>query len=219
MQTRKLALAALVAAAALSITGCSGISPEAPVSSPVAAPAASVATDAGPNDVMPEFFEQGDFYFVSADNVVGKFTIPGEAPADLEALRKTAGAPAVSYLSVKLDARQATDGANMYSLTLFDPAGKKYEFTSAEEVISGWRELLPEGLDDNDSIDLYNRYVDASNAETYHIEVAEVGTIRMVSASATLPEEITRVAVQPLGGFDETEAYPVEMGQGLDLDF
>lgn len=226
MKTRKFALVALVAASALTFAGCSGATAPEPTVAPSAAAVAvsppvesalpEAATDAGPNDVMPEYFEPGDFYFVSAENVVGKFTIPGKAPADLEALRQTADAPAVSYLEVKLDARDATDGANMYALTVFDPEGKKYEFTSAPEVISGWQELLPY---DEDDPTLYNRYVDAYNAESYHVEMAEVGTIRMVSTSTTLPTKITRVAVSPLGGFDEVEAYPVSMGQGLDLDY
>ena len=223
MQTRKFALAALAASVALSIAGCAGGSPEPAVSSPAAAPAATVApssseapvaTDAGPNDVMPEFFEQGDFYFVSAENVVGKFTIPGDPVPRLESLRKAAGAAPVSYLTVKLDGRQATDGANMYALDIFDPDGKKYSFTDAYSVIGEWHESV-----DIEDTDLYNRFVDAINAEPYHVDKSEVGTIVMVSDSPKLPTEITRISVMPLGAFGETDAYPVEMGQGLDLGF
>lgn len=225
MKTRKLALAAIVAAAAITMAGCSA----SPVPAPTASPAAASAVDsppaetssvesaqdtAVPNDAMPEFFEQGDFYFVTNVNVVGKFTIPGKKPSDLESLRKAAAGSAVSYLEVKLDARQATDGANMFSLTMFDPAGKKYVFSQVNETISKWRDL-----NDPDDVDLYNRYVNAENAEAYHIEQSEVGTIRMVSTSTVLPTKITRIAVEALGAGDETEAYPVSMGQGLNLDF
>lgn len=225
MKTRKLALAAIVAAAAITMAGCSASPAPAPATSPAAAPAEdslpaetvpveSAQDTAVPNDAMPEFFEQGDFYFVTNVNVVGKFTIPGKKPSDLESLRKAASGSAVSYLEVKLDARQATDGANMYSLTMFDPAGKKYVFSQVNETISKWRDL-----NDPDDVDLYNRYVNAENAEAYHIEQSEVGTIRMVSTSTVLPTKITRIAVEALGMGDETEAYPVSMGQGLNLDF
>lgn len=219
MKTRK-PLAAAVAAAMIVMAGCSATPAPAPSTAtgaaPVtdSAPAETAPAESAPMDEMPSVFSQGDFYFVSTDNVVGKFTIPGKKPADLETLRNAAGAPPVSYLSVKLDARQATDGANMYSLTLFDPDGKKYVFNQVSETIGEWRDM-----NDPDDVDLYNRYVDAENAEAYHVEVAEVGTIRMVSTSTTLPTEITRVAVEPLGMGDETEAYPVSMGQGLNLDF
>lgn len=216
MKTSKHALTACLAAAMIAMAGCSASPAPAPEASPSAAPAVDSPppSESGPNDVMPEYFEQGDFYFVSADNMVGKFTIPGKAPRDLEALRKAAGAPAVSYLSVKLDGREATDGANMYSLTLFDPDGKKYVFEQVSETVGEWRDR-----NDMDDTDLYNRYVDAENAEAYHVEQSEVGAIRMVSTSTTLPKKIVRIAVEPLGAFGETEAYPVSMGQGLNLDF
>lgn len=165
-------------------------------------------------DEMPSVFSQGDFYFVSEANMVGKFTIPGKKPADLESLRNVVGAPAVSYLEVKLDGRQATDSVNMYALTLFDPDGKKYEFHPISDAMEEWRDRV-----DTDDTDLYNRFIDASNAEPYMVDQAEVGTLRMFSKSTTLPTEITRVAVWPAGVFEETEAYPVSMGQGLNLDF
>lgn len=215
MKTRRTALVALVAAAGLAMAGCSADPmPEPPAAESTPPAVDSTPTESSPMDAMPESFEQGDFYFVSADNVVGKFTIPGDPVPRLESLRKGAKAGPVSYLSVKLDARDATDGANMYALTMFDPDGKKYEFQSAESTISDWMDLV-----DTDDTDLYNRFVDASNAEPYHVEAAEVGTIVMTSKENVLPKEITRIAVSPLGAFDETEAYPVSMGQGLNLDF
>lgn len=222
-KNQKLAAAAVLAVSAMLFTGCAAGTAPTPAQVSQAAPNATapIAPYTAPpmdddggaaagtgEDGLPSVMGLGQYGFLSEAGVVGEFTLWGKAPAHLESLRLAAGAAPVTYVSVSLDARQATDGSNMYEMDLFDPDGNKYVFQSADTVIGEWADTI-----DMDDYALYNRFADAANDEPYYVDRAEKGTIVMIyEGTKKLPSEFSRVAVQPLGMGDDVDAWPIQDG-------
>ncbi|WP_460994404.1 hypothetical protein [Sinomonas soli] len=134
---------------------------------------------------------------------MGKLDLPGKAPADLEALRSTAGAGKVTYATVKVDNRKGTALANMYELSVYDAAGKEYTMKNAYKVVDEWRQSKP----DLDS-ETYNRFIKASNK---YMDTADPGAVKefvMVGDFPNLPAEFAKVTVYANGGMASVDALP-----------
>ncbi|ANG86364.1 hypothetical protein A8L33_14260 [Microbacterium aurantiacum] len=158
-----------------------------------------------------------DYFFVADEGAVGKFTFPGDPYAPAEELRTIVGAPPLTYVAVTVDNRKGSVGVNMYELAAFDADGRKYTFSTVDTFMDDWIQLV--GTETNEDIDLYNRFVDAINANMVYADVGQVVTFIMASPDVDLPSEFTRIAVQPSGMGTDVEVLPVSEANGVDLSF
>lgn len=220
----KKTLAPLSIAFALLLSGCSSSStpPETSSSQPAPPPASvqpseTVEPEA---DLDPKtgdasvLRKDGGFFFVSSQNAIGKFTLPEKPKPDFEELRKIAKADPITYTLVQIDNREGSAYANMYALNVYDEAGSKYEFKTISETISEWRE---EAVTTDDT-DLYNRFVDASNAQLDGVDPGMVGEIWMVT-EGELPDTFSQITAEVHGAGDPIYAMSDKDGQGIDLTF
>lgn len=217
-------LAPLSIAVALLLAGCSsaGTPPETSSSQPAPPP---VASEQPSETVSPEadldpktgdasvLRKGGGFFFVSSENAIGKFTLPEKPKPEFEELRKIGKGAPVTYALVQIDNREGTAYANMYALNVYDDAGAKYEFTTISETIGEWRDEV--GSDDTD---LYNRFVDVSNAHLDGVDPGMVGEIWMVT-EGELPDTFSQITAEVHGAGDPIYAMSDKDGQGLDLTF
>lgn len=161
-----------------------------------------------------------DYFFVADEGAVGKFTFPGEPDVAAEELRNVVGAAPVTYVTVVVDNRQGTEPVNMYELAAFDADGRKYTFSTVDTFMDDWMSTI--GTDTNEEIELYNRFVDAVNANMISAEVGQVSKFLMASTDVDLPAEFTRITVQPSGGMTPgVDVMPVSDAEnaGVDLNF
>lgn len=214
LRGRSAALALVIGASLLAV-GC------APAAESEPAPTAVAEEPTETPEPEPVVFPAGaDYFFIADEGAVGKFTFPGEPDAAAEELRTIVAAPPVTYVTVVVDNRQGTTAVNMYELAAFDEAGRKYTFSTVDTFMDDWMSTI--GTDTNEEIDLYNRFVDAINANMISAEVGQVSKFLMASSDTDLPAEFTRITVQPSGGMNPgVEAMPVSDAEdaGVDLSF
>lgn len=138
----------------------------------------------------------------------------------MEAFRVKAGAAPVSYLVADVDNRQGTDFINMYSVSAFDQAGRKYTFMNASDLIGKWAPTFgadykyraPGGqiLDEATGKALQNQEFDVSKTLVSGAQIAERATFILTCKDVDLPAAFTRVTVAPKGGFSEEVAQPAQ---------
>jgi len=214
---RRLVPLALGVGTTLLIAGCSS-----PVSEPTPTIADVIEETVDPPeeevDEEPRVYPSGaEYFFVATEGAVGKFTFPGEPYAPAEELRAIIGAPPVTYVTVTVDNREGSVGVNMYELAAFDADGRKYTFSTVDTVMDDWMQSV--GTETNEDIELYNRFVDAINANMVYADVGQVVAFVMASPDVDLPTEFRRIAVQPSGMGTDVEVLPVSEANGVDLSF
>ena len=153
--------------------------------------------------------------------------IPAD-PADktlteIEEYREAVNAAPVTYLTADVDNRNGTDSVNMWKVEVFDEEGNSYEFNGVSEYVSDigpetdWASedesyTLIDGteISKDEYFDLNSISTDLHNEHLHGASAAERKTMILVYEGTDLPDEYTRVAVQP-GPFGETvEAYPTD---------
>ena len=143
-----------------------------------------------------------------------------ELIAEIEDYREQIGAEPVTYLIADVDNREGSDSIGMRKVKVFDAEGVEYEFTDAADLIEEWgpsytsdyENVMPDGtvltIEENKAISQAER--DLLDNLTGSVSAAGRGTIILIHEGTDLPDEYTRVAVQP-GPFGETvEAYPAD---------
>lgn len=145
----------------------------------------------------PETMGPGAYTFQADTGGAGTLNVPGEAPADLEALREQAGAEPVTYLTGNFDNRAGTESFDVYTITIYDPEGNAYEYLPASDWVF---DIIPEEA----PAEIYNQYIDASNSLTSVIDPLQRADYVMVGPA--IPEEITGISVS--SGFTEIPATP-----------
>lgn len=156
-----------------------------------------------------------DFFFVSASNATGKFTLPTKAPAGIEKLRTTAGGDKVSYALVQIDNREGMDYANMYAMNVYGADGAKYEFSSVDEHLDSWQSNVERTVANND---LNADLVDAINHYQDGVDAGMVGEIWMAT-EGELPDEFAQITVEVHGAGSPDNAVSTKDSQGVDLTF
>jgi hypothetical protein len=114
----------------LSLVGCGG---ESTGTGPTSGP-----TTAGPESTPPpaqRITGPGTYTFKALSGGTGTLQVPGAPNADIEELRPLVGAPAVTYISAAVDNRQGSAGINMYSISIFTPAGQELEYKGAHTYV------------------------------------------------------------------------------------
>lgn len=175
----------------LAVTGC-GAQPAAQTepSTTVAAP----ATEA------PKILKPGAYTFENATGTKGTLQIPGQPDAEIEQLRTLSpGAPPVTYLTVHVDNRAGTVGANMYGVSIFTPAGDELQYKNADAYIGA---ITPTGA----PAAVYNQFIAAGNK---HMAMAKPKAVKdFVLTGPALPKTFTAVTVYPTGMSDPVDALP-----------
>lgn len=206
----------------LLLTGCAGGS--APVST---TPATSQADVAGPTETAtptPTVLPAGEFELNTVSGAKIKFTLPTPATdpalAKLEAFRKKTGGKPVSYILADVDNRQGTELVNMYQINVFDKEGREYTFSGVTDVLRTWEPRqgtdyvyrMPDGrvLDEATGSAWSSEGSELYNANQNGADVAERAKIILASADADLPDEFTRVSVQPSGMGQGEDAIPAQ---------
>lgn len=151
-------------------------------------------------------WDQGTFEAYSPSGGLITLRIPAEEPPeDLENLRKEMGGDPVAYISADIDNRDGESLVNMYELNLYDPAGKKYTFTTVHDAVDEWSDSLGES---NEDIELYNEGIEVYEEYPEGVDPFERAT--MILAGEDVPDQIANITVYPEGGVGgETGAYPV----------
>lgn len=217
-------------AAVLALSGCGG-SHDAPEAAPATTSAAaeSQAAESTPADPAmcndpscdPNnglFPVDGKYEFTSEYGTTGAFEFDSKAAPKVESLRKAVGAKPVHYMTVKVDNRKGSEFANMYTVTAYDPAGKKYEYTGLSEVVGDWgptltineEYLMPDGTKISEARydELNSLSIDLENKQQHGVDVSEVATMTLVHEGNLPRDGFTRVNVQAHGGMGEgVDAY------------
>lgn len=142
---------------------------------------------------------------------------------ELEQYREDVKADPVTYIVADVDNRNGQEHINMYQVEVFDEDGASYTFGSVDEHFgdimpeTDWsgdaeESTLADGtvVPEQEGTELYNRGVDLTNEHLDGVDVAGRDTIVLVYDGDDLPDEFTRVAVWPSGGFEDVDAYPME---------
>lgn len=216
--------------AALALTACGnqggqsedqGQVPEEQQSSPE-----DVAQDDGQGQGQTGLMEHGT-YHLEYEGAEISFELPADIDdpgiEEIDQYREDVKADPVTYLVADVDNRNGQEYINMYEVDVFDEDGTSYKFSLLDEYLS---EIMPETDWDGDAeestladgtvvpeqegTELYNRGVDLSNEHLEGVDVEGKGTIILVYDGDDLPDDFTRVAVWPAGGFESVDAHLAE---------
>lgn len=172
--------------AALLLSGCAGESTDAATDAKPESQGAT--TPATPTEVSVDAAGPGTYTFESLDGAVGTLNVPGAAPADLEELRAVAGSEPVTYLTGNLDNREGSESFDVYTISVYDMEGNKYDYQPAQDYIG---DITPSS--EVVGTDVYNRFVDAYNNATTVFDPMQRGDFVMVGPE--LPAQIAGVSV------------------------
>lgn len=141
----------VIAVAAMTLAGCStpqeasesaSATTSAPTTTEATAETTATAAEESKSNI-PEPMPQGTFELITDEGTKFTFDLPTPASdprvADIEAFRKKAETAPVSYIVADVDNRQGEESVNMYSVSVFDPDGKKYEFGISNRIRCGCR--------------------------------------------------------------------------------
>lgn len=103
----------------------------------------------------------GPWTVESTDGGIFTITVGGSNALTVKAeqLRKAVKGAPVTYVTVSLDNRMATDSNYLYSLTIVTPDSRQVETMSSDDYLGAWQDLVP----DTDNSGLYNRFVTLIN--------------------------------------------------------
>ena len=141
----------------------------------------------------------GSYTFDTGTGTTGTLQLPGEPPADIEALRIASGGEAVAYLTGNLDNRQGAESFDVYTVSVYDLDGNKYEYEPADDYISS---IKPEDVFADD----YRKYGEAQDGRSTVVDAMERKDFVMVGPE--LPAEIAGISVS--NGFEDFGAMPAE---------
>ena len=144
-----------------------------------------------------------------------------EQLAEIEAYREAVNAEPVTYLITDVDNRQGHESIGMRNVYIYDQDGTEYQFSGVSDYISDiepetdWASedetyILVDGteISRDQYFELSSTGTDLHNEHMYGASAAERKTMILVHEGDDLPNEFTRVAVQPGPFGEEVEAYP-----------
>ena len=155
---------------------------------------------ATPTTEAPKILKPGAYTFENTTGTKGTLQIPGQPDAEIENLRALAGStPAVTYLTVHIDNRAGTVGANMYGVSIFTPAGEELQYKNADDYIGS---ITPSGA----PAAVYNQFIEAGNK---HMAMAKPKAVKdFVLTGPAVPAEISAITVYATGMSDPVDAVP-----------
>lgn len=197
-------------------------------SAPTTAPAASTPADAGTASAeatpAPAVLPARKFTLNTRAGAKITFELPTPATdpalAKLEAFREKMGGKPVSYVVADVDNRTGSEPVKMYQINAFDKEGREYTFGAVTEVLETWKPTyrndfeykLPDGrvVDHATGSALSDEGSELSDANLNGDDVAERAKIVLASTDVDLPDEFSRVSVQPSGSGQGEVAIPVQ---------
>ena len=147
----------------------------------------------------PVTMKQGTYTFETVDGATGTIEIPGKPDPEVEALRKLVKAPAVTYLTAKVDNRKGTEYVNMYQVSIYTPAGEELTYTGADEYIN---DITPSDAPS----ETYNKFIHLGNKLNDGADPLQVK--EFVLTGPALPAEFSGVSMYPTGGYNPVNALP-----------
>lgn len=207
------ALTALVFA----LAACSAPVPSQDIRAPGAITSAPPSASASPASVPA-----GTYRLTTASGAEITFTLPAPAthPAlkAIEAYRVKIGADPVSYVVADVDNRKGTVSIDMYAVSAVDEQGREVSFSRVTDVIHSWgptysydfKWTMGDGtpVDEAVGAGLRREAEGLYNANVDNAEAGEQARIVLASTEVGLPDNVTRVTVQPSGMGNEEEARP-----------
>lgn len=146
-----------------------------------------------------------------------------ELIAEIEDYREQIGAEPVTYLIADVDNRQGHESIGMRNVYIYDKDGNEYQFSGVSEYISDIEPVTDWASEDetyslvdgteisrDQYFELSSTGTDLHNEHMYGASAAERKTMILVHEGDDLPNEFTRVAVQPGPFGEEVEAYPAD---------
>lgn len=192
---------------AIALTGCGGTGGSEPAPTPTTVPVGDDAAAPGvkaPEGMEPTPGGPGTWEFTTEAGAKVTLELPAE-PAKVEAFRETVHAKPVTYAVFTVDNRDGSDSFSPYQMTVYDAAGKAYEFTDGAEAISEWGPHYTSDyeylLNDDTVISedkgdaLYNQGVDLHNKYLQPIAKLQQGEQLLIGQFPELPEKFTGVEV------------------------
>jgi hypothetical protein len=198
----------------IALTGCVQDAPPAP--EPTSAPTGVQ----GPDDALkktgwPRPISAGsELWFVTSENAVGKFSLPGEPYVEAEELRERVGADPVTYTTVTVDNRNGNTGVDMYELAAYDADGRKYSFKEVDRFMDEWRQK-----NRDDDVLTHNPLAAGRSEQETFANVGEVKEFVMATEGTDMPDEFMRVSVRAHGKGKGVQAYPPSESEYVNLDF
>jgi hypothetical protein len=167
--------------------------------------------------------DQEYFFFGQDPSTIGKFRFPSGPVPEIEELRESVDAPEVTYVTMTIDNRHASESQSIQGLDAFDEAGRKYEFQPADHLLSEWRNMLEQDEDGlTEDVEHYNAFVEVSNEHLHGPDAGELSEFTVIYDGTDLPDDLTRIAVYTSGLINEpVVALPIDHpeAQYVDLDF
>ena len=146
-----------------------------------------------------------------------------ETLTEIEAYREAVNAEPVTYLIADVDNRQGHDSIGMRNVYIYDKDGNEYQFSGVSEYISDIEPVTDWASEDetyslvdgteisrDQYFELSSTGTDLHNEHMYGASAAERKTMILVHEGTDLPNEFTRVAVQPGPFGEEVEAFPTD---------
>ena len=146
-----------------------------------------------------------------------------ELISQIEAYREAVNAEPVTYLTADVDNRQGHESIGMRNAYIYDNDGNEYQFSGLSEYISSIEPVTDWASEDEEYsltdgteisrdqyFELSSTGTDLHNEHMYGASPAERKTMILVHEGTDLPDEYTRVAVQPGPFGEEVEAYPTD---------
>jgi hypothetical protein len=150
----------------------------------------------------PVVLTPGEYEFQPLTGGKGVLSLPGEAPADIEALRALVKGSKPTYITAVVDNREGTADLNMYGVSIFTADGEELKYEGASSYVDSLDKKLPE----NAPAETSNRFVEAYNK--HNDTVSPLGKKTFTLVGPPIPAEFTGVKVYPAGAYDPVDALP-----------
>jgi|SRR5690625_289679 len=123
---------------------------------------------------------------------------------DLESFRQDIDGPSATYIVADVDNRNGTIEMNIPKISVYDEDGTEYEFQALGNTLLEWE---PEYDDSYYYWETYDQILEFQDELDNGADVAERSATVLLYHGDDLPDEFTRVAVQPYGMGTPEEAY------------
>lgn len=126
---------------------------------------------------------------------------------DLEQFRQDIDAPPATYIVADVDNRNGTIDMHIPQINVYDPDGNEYTFEAIGNTLLEWE---PDYDDSDHYWNTYDQILEFQDELDNGADIAERATTVLIYHGDDLPQEFTRVAVQPYGLGQTEDAYQAE---------
>lgn len=196
---RPTVLPAVLAVAALTLTGCGGGQDTSAEPTTTTTPTQEPTVEPTPTPVLLSIGKGQTLYWTSTRGATGTVTFHADPDPQVSQYRALEGRAApVVWADVDIDNRQGKDAVALYDVLLYTPEGEEITMTAADQQVTEWWNVAV------DDPNYPEQLGDLAHAIDYDEVNAGQRATHKTILEGTIPEQVTRVAITLEGGEEVT---------------